>query len=378
MTRADDARFACDDRFPAARILRLAERAIAASRLDLSGLRVLTETAVGYGRVTPVLAALAGAEEVFGVGRDSLTASRRDAEAQTLWLARAAGLQSRIATYPTRLQAPLATVDVVTDLPGVRPIDESIVRNLPDGAAVTLMRGVSWWRAADVDVATCRRSGLPVAGVDEEAAGLPRWTALVAVRALLEMGVEVGDTTVVVTGDGGAYPHVVRALAQLGARVLVGAPENAGRIALHGGQKVGDGLADEALRGRLGEAEALVSCPAPGRRVIGRGGDIDARELARLAPHLAVVPLGDTQDARALAAAGLACWPAAGPDAALELLPRAVIDLHVAGLKVGEVMARARRAGSSPPAAEERAAALAGAELLPKDLPQRPAVATRP
>jgi hypothetical protein len=45
---------------------------------------------------------------------------------------------------------------------------------------------------------------------------------------------------------------------------------------------------------------------------------------------------------------------------------------------VGEVMARARRAGSSPPAAEERAAALAGAQLLPKDLPQRPAAPPRP
>ena len=60
---------------------------------------------------------------------------------------------------------------------------------------------------------------------------------------------------------------------------------------------------------------------------------------------------------------------------AVELLPRAVVDLHVAGLRVGEVMARARRQGSSPPAAEELAAAMAGAELLPKDLPQRSASA---
>ena len=83
--------------------------------------------------MTPVLAALAGAEEVFSVGRDSLTASRRDAEEQTAWLARLAGVQHKVTTVPTRLQAPLATVDVVTDLPGVRPIDESIVRSLSDG-----------------------------------------------------------------------------------------------------------------------------------------------------------------------------------------------------------------------------------------------------
>ncbi len=370
---ADDVRFSCDARFPTARVLRLAERAIAASRLDLSGLRVLTEAAVGYARMTPVLAALAGAEDVFAVGRDSLTASRRDAEAQTAWLAKAAGVAGKVTVFSTRLQAPLAAVDIITDLPGVRPIDESIVRNLTDGAAVTLMRGADWWRMADVDVATCRRSGLPVAGVDEEAAGLPAWTALVAVRAFLEMGVEVAGATILVAGEGRGYPHVVRALAQLGARVLVGAPENAGRIALYGGEKAGDGLADEALRGRLTEAEGLVLCPAPGRRVVGHAGDIEARELAQLAPHLAVIPLGDELDGGALAAAGLACWPAAGPNVAVELLPRAIVDLHVAGLRVGEVMARARRQGSSPPAAEELAASLAGAELLPKDLPARPA-----
>ena len=55
-----------------------------------------------------------------------------------------------------------------------------------------------------------------------------------------------------------------------------GAPENAGRIALYGGEKAGEGLADEGLRGRLGEAEALVVCPGAGRRVIGHAADIDA------------------------------------------------------------------------------------------------------
>ena len=51
-------------------------------------------------------------------------------------------------------------------------------------------------------------------------------------------------------GDGAAYGHVVRALAQLGARVLVAAPENAGRVALYGGEKIGTDLAAEAVRGR--------------------------------------------------------------------------------------------------------------------------------
>lgn len=367
-----EVRFACDERFPWRRTLRLVKRAIAADRLDLGGLRVLTEAAVGYQRLTPVIAALAGADAVFAVGRDSVSASRRDAEAQTAWLAGVAGVQERIHFYPTRLQAPLHTVDIVTDLPGVRPVDESIVRNLTAGAVVTLMRGTAAWRAADVDVASCRRAGIPVAGLDEDAVGLYRWTALAAVHGLLGLGVEIAGSTLAVAGAGPAYGHVVRALSQLGARILVATPENAGRVALCGGERIGPDLGDEAARSRLAEAEALLVCAGePGRRVIGPRAELDAGALAKLAPHLAVLCLEGEVDRRGLAAAGLTAWPADGPAAPFDLLPQAVVELHTAGLKVGEVMAHARQRGSSPPVAEELAAAEARAELLPKDLAPR-------
>lgn len=367
-----EVRFACDDRFPWRRALRIIARAVAREHLDLSGLTVLTEAAVGYRRLTPVIAALAGADAVFAVGRDSVGASRRDAEAQTRWFAGVAGVQERVRLFPTRLRAPLDTVDVVTDLPGVRPIDESIARNLTTGAAVALMRGTAAWRVADVDVAACRRAGIPVAGLDEDAVGLHRWTALAAVRGLLDLGVEIAGATLAVAGDGAAYGHVVRALAQLGARVFVATPDNAGRVALCGGERIGRDLADDAARGRLTEAEALVVAPGePGRRVIGPGAEIDGARLASAAPHLAVVWLGGEVDRRGLAGAGLALWPTDGPAAPDDLLPQAAAELHTAGLKVGEVMARARRRGSSPPAAEELAATEARGELLPKDLVQR-------
>ena len=97
------------------------------------------------------------------------------------------------------LQAPLETVDVVTDLPGVRPIDESIVRNVAETAAVTLMRRTAHWRPADVDAATCRRHGVAVAGLDEEGAGIGQIG-----RA---DGVTRSDHTFMVTArGGGAYP----------------------------------------------------------------------------------------------------------------------------------------------------------------------------
>ena len=207
---------------------------------------------------------------MYAIARDSVQASRRDADAQTEYLCRLAGVQDRVRVFPSRLQAPLAGVDIVTDLPGVRPIDEAIVRNVAGTAAVTLMRGVAHWRTADVDVATCRRGAVAVAGVDEDGIDLYRYLAMEAVWGLLQMGVEVVGATVLVAGDGPAYARVARGLADAGARVLVAAPEGAGRVSLYGGEKVGDGLGDAAARGRLAEADALILCPArPDDRTIG-------------------------------------------------------------------------------------------------------------
>ncbi len=375
MDLTDDDRFAPDERFPAPQVLRLCRQAIAARRLDLGGLRVLTEAGVGYRRIAPVVAALAGAADVYAVSRDSAQAARKDAEAQTWSLAEAAGVLRRLHLVPTRLQAPLDTVDIVTDLPGVRPIDESILRTLSDTAVVTLMRGVAHWRPADVDIAGCRRAGIAVAGLDEEAVGLLRYAPLAVIWGLTALGVEATGGVVLVAGAGHAYPYVVRALAQLGARVLVAAPESAGRIALHGGEKVAGSLAEPAALEPLGEADALILAPGlPGDRLLGPGTPVEAQAIAAAAPHLAVVCGGADIESRALADAGLRVWPSphgGGPAAVDELVPRPVIESLVAGLKVGEVMARARRGGSSPVAAEQAAAEEAHAELLPKDIAAR-------
>jgi hypothetical protein len=121
--------------------------------------------------------------------------------------------------------------------------------------------------------------------------------------------------------------------------------------------------------GRLPEADALVLCPdGAAARTVGPGTPLDAARLAAAAPHVAAVAMGAETDLRALEAAGLRCRVAGGPDGVFDLLPQAVIAQHVAGLKVGEAMTRARRRGSSPLAAEQLASEEAHAQLLPQDL----------
>lgn len=364
---SDHDRFTCDGRFPGLQIVRLMRRAIATARLDLGGLNVLTEASVGYARITATLAALAGADVVYAVGRDTRAASRHQAEEQTRFLAELAHVDGCVRLLATRLHTPLTEIDVVTDLPGVRPLDEAIVRNLAPTAAVSTMRAAASCRTDEVDIATCRRHGIAVAALDEEAVGLHRYPPLGVLAALFDLGVEVDGCTIAVAGDGPTGPYLVRTLDRQGARVLAATPEPAGRVALYGGEKIGDGLTDEAVADRLAEADALVLCPADGATgepALQPG----AARLAAAAPHLAVVGLDAPRDLRVLAAAGLRCRPAGGAGGVFDLLPQALVAQHAAGLKVAEVMTRARRRGSSPLAAEQLAAAEAHAELLPQDL----------
>ncbi len=208
-----------------------------------------------------------------------------------------------------------------------------------------------------------------MAGVDEDGIDLYRYLADAAAWGLLQLGVALAGAVVLVAGDGPALSKVARGLADAGARVLAAAPDGAGRVSLYGARKVADALPEALAAGALTEADALVLCPSDSEaRTVGPRGWIEAAALAAAAPHLAVVSLSGEPDRRGLAGAGLRSWPGAGDPAPLELLPAPLIELHTAGLKVGEVMARARRRGSSSLAAEQVAATEAHAELLPKDL----------
>ena len=53
------------------RAMRLMQQSIQKMKLDLRGMTVLTEAASGYFIVTPLIAALAGAQKVYAVVKDT-------------------------------------------------------------------------------------------------------------------------------------------------------------------------------------------------------------------------------------------------------------------------------------------------------------------
>jgi len=343
---------------------RLINIAIHDLRLDLRGLTVLTEAATGYFVVTPLIAVMAGAERVLALTGDSRYGTHSEARELTESLAHVWGVEGRIDILPSRQDQRVARADIVTNTGFVRPLDAAFLHRLKATVVIPLM--VEPWelRPEDLDLAECRRLEIPVLGTNEHCRELRifEYIGPIALKLLYELGFEGFRSRVVVLGSGEFGDQVEAALRRAGAEVsrLIPVPHLDLR---------------EAERS-LSEAEAVVVVEYHTHRMLmGPGGDIEPKALREINPDLAVAHICGGADRAALEAVGCRCWPKRfAPGGHMTVTtgyvgPRAIVDLHSGGLKVGECMARARLRGLR--GAEAEAAALTEtplAQAFPEEL----------
>jgi hypothetical protein len=149
-------------------VLEILRERITALKLDLTGLRVVTEAATGAYACTAVIAAMAGARNVHAVARGSAShGSAADAAGATLALARMAGVDKRIEIAPNLGPKALVSCDILTNSGHLRPITRAMIERLPASAVIALMFEAWEFRDSDLDLNACRDRGIKVAGVNE-------------------------------------------------------------------------------------------------------------------------------------------------------------------------------------------------------------------
>lgn len=306
--------------------------------LDLNNINVLTEAGSATFAVTPLIAALAGASRVFAVTRDSKYGKASDIIDYVRSWARRLGIAERIELSTSPPVDYAASSHVVTNLGFVRPLDRELLRQLPQDAAVALMWEPWELRDADIDIAACRDFDVPVLGTKETHARLMtfRYVGVLALKLLLEAEIEVFQCSIAVVGSDPFGRETARVLESLGADIV--------RIPT---ADFADGEA-EAIRGRLTSIDAIVLVEHRDHRtLISDGGCISAKWLADNAVTL--VHICGRLDLDAIAAASVNRVPknSAAPGSmtlTTEYVgPRPVVDLHTAGLRVGELLVRGRR-----------------------------------
>lgn len=310
------------------RLLRLMEAAVEACRLDLSGAVVLTEAASGAYVVTPVLAAMAGAAPVVALARTSRYGTSAEVGAATESLARMAGVADRVELVTEKRPEVVAGADIVTNSGHLRPIDAAMAGWMKPTAVVPLM--FEAWelpaRDADVDLPALRRRGIAVAGTNERhpAVDVFSFLGVMAAKQLLDAGVAVNRSGIVVLCDNPFGPWLRDGLAACGADVSVAAS------------------LPEAAAGERPDAVVVALRPRPEPVLDGD----EAAWLAARWPGTVVAQFWGDLDRRGLAAAGVPYWPPEAPaNGHMGILPSGVgpepvVRLQAGGLKVGEVLLR--------------------------------------
>jgi voltage-gated potassium channel Kch len=311
-----------------ARVERLVDDAIARFGLDLGGIAVLTETASGPFVVTPLIAARAGAS-VVAVTRDSRYGDAARVRAYTEEWAARLDIADAIEVHIGRGVERAGEAAFVTNLGFVRPIDAAFVESLRPGAAVSLMCEPWEVRPEDVDIAACRAAGVPVAGTDERDPRLQtfRFVGMLGLKLLLELEVEVFLSKVVVISSDPFATPIVEALEAAGAEVLLL-----------------DVTAGADLQAAPGTgADALVVAEHRDRRaVIGGETGIPVDALDGIAVAHIAGAIDDPQERLRKNPPGSVAQGrmTVTTDA---LGPRPVVDLHAAGLRVGQALVQGMR-----------------------------------
>lgn len=310
------------------RTRRLAERAIAACGLDLRGLVVLTEAATGDFALTAPLAALAGADRVLALGHDSRFGSADQARQACHSAATAWGVVERLDFLDDREDPRIGSAHVVTNLGALRPLDRAMLARLGPHTALPLMWETWEFRPEDLDLEECRRLGIPVLGTDEGRLGTFGHVGVSAVKLLFEAGVEVLGSRIAVVGLGGFCNAILAALRALGAEAL---PVNSDSLELPPG------------------LDAVVVAEHHRRDIV--LGLAALENLARKSPGAPIAHICGAVDWKAAATLGIDHIPSApAPVGYMSITanyagPRALVDLHSAGLKVGAELVRARQRG---------------------------------
>jgi hypothetical protein len=326
--------------------------------LDLSGMVVLTEMASGQYVYTPLIAALAGASRVLAVVKDSEYGPIEEIISRGRTLAGLWGVHDHIEVVHALSASVIAQADIITNLGSVRPIDALFISHMKPGAVIPYMREAWEYRPEEVDLAECRERNIPVMGTFEnyDDLGIFDFCGPLAVKMLLESGIEVKDDYIVVVSRDNFGDVISAYLRACGARV----------------QHVRE--AAQLDVGWVGRVDALlVACYRTDELIVGPGGWFEPATLAQYHPECTVVQFVGKVDAESLAMQRMRCVPdfTVGPHRMAQTLavlgPRPVIDLHAAGLKVGELMCRKMRVIQDAGQVER---ALAGEHALCQCLPK--------
>jgi hypothetical protein len=312
------------------RLTALMSAAIERCRLDLSDRVILTEAASGAYVVTPVLAAMAGAEHVYALTCSTRHGTVAEIMSQTRELATSVGVQNRIEIITQKSREVVSLADIVTNSGHVRPIDATMIAWMKPTAVISLMYEAWEFRPGDVDLAACRQRAIAVGGTNERhpAVDVFSFLGIMAIKMLTEAGVAVYTSRILLLCDNPFGPFIERGLVSAGACV--------------------DTLDSLSMATTRSSYDAILVALRPRPEPVLPAGD--AVTIADCWPGAVIAQFWGDLDRSALVTAGVPVWPPAPPAPGhmgiipSEVGPEPIVRLQTGGLKAAEVLSQSSSA----------------------------------
>ncbi len=171
----------------------IVEQTISLFDLNLKDKTVLTEAANGHFYITPIIAALAGAN-VIAIAKDSAYGKSQEVCEYVKEKAAYFGLEDKITLIENELNTEqIKKADIITNLGFVRPIDEKFIGQIKSNAVIAGMCEDWEIRSKDIDLSACTTQGIPVVAVHEQSPKLDifKYVGLIAVKMIFELGLEL-------------------------------------------------------------------------------------------------------------------------------------------------------------------------------------------
>lgn len=308
------------------RSIELIKKAIKFNKLNLNELTVFTEAASGEFIYTPIIAAMAGAEKVYAITADSNYASKEDVEKDTYLFAELCGVEDRIEVVFDKEK--ISEADIVTNLGFVRPIDKSTIDNMKKNSVIPYMCEAWEVRDGDVDIEYCLEKGIGVMGTNENYPGLDvfNFSGPLAVKMLFDAGIEIYKSKIVILSGDKFGKVIYDTLNSISENVVLIDEVNNDNI--------------EYIK----DTDALVVADYTSKEyLIGGDSKISAERLKELSNYITIIQFAGLVDIDELKKKKISFYPEykvgsfrMGKTLAF-LGPKPIIDLHCAGLKVGEI-----------------------------------------
>lgn len=312
------------------RSIELIKKSIDFNKLDFKGLTIFTEAASGEYIYTPIIAAMAGAEKVYAKTNDSKYASKEEVKRDTFLLAKLCKVENKVEIVFDKEK--INEADVITNLGFVRPIDKNTIDMMKKDAVISYMCESWEVREEDVDINYCKKKDIHIMGTNEEYLGLDvfNFSGPLCLKMLFDSGLEIYKNKIVILSNDKFGKVIFEQLTKITDDVnLINDINNQNKKIIRNADVLI--IADYTEKKYfIGKTKAYIS----------------AKELKDLSRFITVLQFAGNVDLEDLKENNIKYYPEykvgsfrMGKTLA-HIGPKPVIDLHCAGLKVGEIMYR--------------------------------------